>query len=147
MTRHAATGERRREREVGEWCGYPACLARPWNIGCPAQYKCYQLTPHLGCQQLTEVSPLPPAPVRRVTRTRSLRRKTKFGFCACANCSPWSLAPCMKVRGSGNGIRYIPPWILNGNAHTDRGIPPRCSCTVAVFFCTAACCVLPRTAL
>jgi hypothetical protein len=37
------------EGAIGEWSGYPSCLARRRNIVSSVQYKCYQLirTPHL----------------------------------------------------------------------------------------------------
>jgi hypothetical protein len=55
-----------------------------------------------------------------------------------------AVAQTKAVRWSGNGMRYIILWILNGNAHTDRGIWPRDSHIVTLFFCTAACSILPR---
>jgi hypothetical protein len=44
MTLYTATCGRGNEGAIGEWSGYPACLARLQSIASPAQYKCYQLT-------------------------------------------------------------------------------------------------------
>ena len=73
-TRRRTGGEVKRKLANAVGSQYPSHYLRTW---CIQHY--YRACAHLGCQQSTELT----AP-RRFKWTRPLRRKTKFGFCACA---------------------------------------------------------------
>jgi len=74
---HTVTHGRGSEGETGEWSGYPVSFTLPRNMAYPALLP-LMCTPRLPVVGWTDVP-------YRFKWTRPFRRKTKSGFCACAN--------------------------------------------------------------